>query len=106
MRNPFLLTGVVISIAALVPFFFYILPKQLAEVRRPPSILSRTRFRLFWLEVMLVLAIVPGIPRTIQLLSIPAVNDYAKLVSITNRLPYLIIAVILVMIYSERIKVE
>lgn len=106
MRNPSLLIGTGVSVAALLPFFFYILPRQLAEVRRPKSVLSRTRLRLFWLEVMFVLAIVPGIPRAVQLLNVPAVNNYAKLVSITNRLPYLIIAVILVLIYNERIKVE
>lgn len=103
VRNYYLLTGMLISILAVIPIVFYILPKQWVEVRRPKSVLTPTRISLFILEASIAITMLPGIPRLYQLLDVPPANNYAKIVAITNKLPYLIISVILLIIYRERI---
>lgn len=103
VRNYFVLTGMILTILALIPLVSYILPKQWAEVKRPKSPLTPARISLFLLELSITLTMIPGIPRSYQTLIIPAVNDYAKAVSITNRLPYVFISVILVILYRERL---
>lgn len=103
VKNVYLLIGMTITIIALLPLLFYILPKQWAEVRRPKSELTNTRIALFILEASIAITMIPGIPRLYQLLDVPPANDYAKVVAITNKLPYLIISIILLIIYRERI---
>lgn len=102
IRNYYLLTGIVIVFLAMVPFV-YILSKQYQEYRRPKSNLTPTRRYLLLTEFLLVLLFIPGLPRAFQTLSLPAVNNWAKLASITNRLPYLLIALFLLAIYREKI---
>lgn len=105
VKNYYLLVGVIIAILALAPMV-YVIYAQIKEVRRPKNPLTPTRLRLLILEVMFPLIILPGLPRAVQLLSLPPVNNYAKIVSITNRLPYLIVAVLLFVIYRESINLD
>lgn len=103
VRNYYLLAGTIITILALLPLIFYVIPKQLKEVNRPKSELTPTRISLFLLESAIAVTMLPGVPRMIQLLSIPPSNDYAKVVAVTNKLPYLIISIILLVIYHQRV---
>lgn len=106
IRNYWLFSGLIIMIFAFVPLVFYVIPKQFAEVRRPRNEFTRLRKLVFLAEVFLVLAMVPGVPRSIQTLGTPPVNNYAKVAAITNRVPYFATMVILVLIYNYRSKDE
>lgn len=104
--NYFLLAGIIITILAILPILFFIIPIQYTELHQPKSefkSINVTRVLLFYLEVMLVLGMVPGLPRKFQLLNIPAVNNWSKLASLTNPLPFLVAAVILVIIYRQKL---
>lgn len=104
IRNWYLLVGVIITLIAIVPLIVYIIPKQFHEVRRPKNEFTRLRKLVLSGEIFMMLAMIPGVPRSIQVLDIPPANNFAKLVAITNRLPYVAMMVILVLIYNYRDK--
>lgn len=103
VRNYWLLTGIIIVFLAILPFI-YVLVKQYNEFRRPKSLLTPTRGYLLLTEFLLTLLFIPGLPRAFELLGVPPVNNWSKVAAITNRLPYLLIALLLLVIYTEKIE--
>lgn len=104
--NYFLLIGIITTVAAILPILFFIIPLQYRELHQPKSefkSINTTRVLLFFLEVALVVGMVPGIPRKTQLLNTPSINNWSKLASVTNPLPFLIAAIILVVIYRQKL---
>lgn len=104
MKNYYLLFSIIITFLALTPLVLYVIPKQFTEVRRPKNEFTKLRKLVFLSEVFLALAMIPGLPRSFQLLSVPPVNNWAKVATISNKLPYLATMVILILIYNYRDK--
>lgn len=103
IRNWFVFASIVMTLVSVVPIVFYILPRQLEEVRRDHDIASRFRWYIFELELLLAVSMIPGLPRAFQVLTEPAFNNYSKIASVTNRVPYVAITFILILMYNYKI---
>lgn len=104
IRNYYLLSGLVMTVISIIGLTFYIIPKQYTEVRRFNKGIREFAKGILLVEIFLVLGMVPGLPRSLQVLDQPAVNVYAKVAAVTNRLPYLLITLLLILLYNYRVK--
>lgn len=104
IRNYYLLAGVIMTGISIIGLTFYIIPRQYAEVQRFDKDIKRFAKGILLVEIFLVLGMVPGLPRSFQVLDQPAVNVYAKVAAVTNRLPYLLITLLLILLYNYRVR--
>lgn len=100
IRNWWLLAGLVVTIISVVSTCLYILPKQFRENQRPRNDFSRLRLYILAGELFLTAGMSLGFATSIQSLNIPPRNNWSKVASISNRVPYAAIAFILILIYN------
>lgn len=104
VKNWYLLTGVVIVFISAVPLLFLII-KQSQEVQRKSNN-TKLRKYVLGLEIAILLCMLPGLPRAFQLLSVDPVNNWSRVASIMNRLPYIFISALLLLIHFYKLKPE
>lgn len=105
IRNWYLFASIILIFVTILPVLFYVIPKQYSELvkqRRNRTWPDRVTFigrSLLTLQIMFVIGSIPGLPRSLQLLDTPPANNYAKVASITNRIPPLVAMMTLVIMY-------
>lgn len=105
IRNYYLFTGIVVTVLSVIPVMFYLLPHHLHDLQLKSNN-KRLKKYVLWLETAFVFCMLPGLPRAIQLLGVPAYNVAAKIAAVSNRLPYIIITTLLLLIQFYKLKPE
>lgn len=105
IRNWYLFTGAVVIIISVVPILFFLVPKQWVEVRKKSNN-SRARKYVLGLEIFIALAMIPGLPAVFSALKRPAKDNWVRLANITNRLPFLGIMILLLLLWFYKLKPE
>lgn len=105
IRNWYLLTGIIIIAISSAPIIFFLIPKQIKEVRRKSNNKAVKKYVL-GLEMAIVFCMFPGLPRAFQVLNVDPVNNWARLAAVMNRLPYIFMTALLLLIWFYKLKPE
>lgn len=105
IRNWYLFVGIIIIIISALPILLFLIPSQVKEVLKGGNNV-RVKKLVLGLEIAIVFCMFPGLPRAFQVLNQDPVNNWARLASIMNRLPYLFIMILLMLIWFYKLKPE
>lgn len=105
IKNWYLFVGIVIIILASAPILFFLIPKQIKEIQKKSNN-KRVKKYILGLEAAIVFCMFPGLPRAFQVLGVDPVNNWARLASVMNRLPYIFITILLLLIWFYKLKPE
>lgn len=105
IRNWYLLSGVIIISISVLPLLFFLIPHQLREIEQRSNN-KRVKKYVLGLEVFIALTMLPGLPAVIGGISRPAKDNWVRLANISNRLPFLGIMVLLMLIWFYKLKPE
>lgn len=105
IRNWYLFIGIIIIIISALPILFFLIPNQIREIEQKSNN-KRVKKYVLGLEVFIALTMLPGLPAVIGSIARPARDNWVKLANITNRLPFLGIMVLLMLIWFYKLKPE
>lgn len=105
IQNWWIFTGLVMVALQALALIFYVVPKQYSEVvgnvhkRYLPHQVVLIGYLIFAAELLFLISLPLGLPRSIQLISLPAPNTVSKMASISTRIPGFASMIVLVLIY-------
>lgn len=101
--NVITLLNIVGSLCGLA-IMFYVIPKQIKEVRRPKNEYTRLRWYLLAIPLIYSLALVLRLPRLLEILDHPHDNLAAALASLSGTAIVLSFALFVLLIYTYKEK--